>query len=309
MNSIPLIGVLTLIKYDLLLRLVHSIDFPVDNLVILFQGGHNNIFDFSKLRNSHINKITIIKSSYNIGVSRGWNYILKNFASPYYLISGDDNYFEPGTLENIYRFMLDENTLQHVMFDFNLVTHERRDGCTGFGTYIFTQKTLNVIGYFDENIYPAYVEDNDYWRRIVLSKEPYGHIHTAYVFSGDGNLTGSCTINSVSHEYRNKMQECQQRNHLYYGAKWDNDKSDHPFNRADISIKDVIHHENYHINQSILLGHTNDASFDRRIIYMNDLLNFNWQKYLEGRDDFVQNGITDEFRCTIHWVDFYLPSV
>ena len=45
------------------------------------------------------NKITIIKSSYNIGVSRGWNYILKKFICPYYLILGDDNYFKPETLK------------------------------------------------------------------------------------------------------------------------------------------------------------------------------------------------------------------
>ena len=307
--SIPLIGVLTLLKYDLLIRLIRSIDFPVDNLVILFQGGHNNNFDFSQIRNHFINKITIVKSSYNIGVARGWNYILQHFAAPYYIISGDDTYFEYGTLRNIYNFMSSGNVLDHVMFDFGMNTHNSNDGCSGFTSYIFTEKTKNVIGYFDENIYPAYVEDNDFWRRIILSGEPHGRVPNTHIFSGDNNVTGSCTINSVSPDYRSKMHQCQQRNHNYYNAKWNNDTSSHPFNRGDISIKDVINHENYHINQSILLGHTNPASFDTKIIYMNELFNFNWQKYLEGRDDFQQHGITTEQKCTTHWVDFYLPSV
>jgi hypothetical protein len=100
MTYIPVIGVLTLTRHDLLFRLINSIDYPVNNFVILFQNCTEIPYNFFKHnKNPFIMKYTLIASDMNIGVSRGWNYILKNISSEkgYWLISGDDNYFEKGT--------------------------------------------------------------------------------------------------------------------------------------------------------------------------------------------------------------------
>lgn len=49
MNHIPTIGVLCLIRVDLLKRIINSVDYPVSNFVILLQGDIH--FDISEINN------------------------------------------------------------------------------------------------------------------------------------------------------------------------------------------------------------------------------------------------------------------
>ena len=134
---------------------------------------------------------------------------------------------------------------------------------SGFNSYIITPKIYEKVGLFDENIYPAYFEDDDLWRRIVISGEKTVTIPNAYIFSGDDKYTESCTLNSVTAEYRNKMHQCYLRNEKYFYSKWGNNKEYlFPFNNLEnTDIKKQLYHENYHKNQEILLGHTYDAVY------------------------------------------------
>jgi hypothetical protein len=137
----------------------------------------------------------------------------------------------------------------------------------GFSTYIFTQNTIDKIGYFDENIYPAYWEDNDFHERIKRSKLPCAHIENALVIAGDDKFTGSCTLNSVSIEYRKKMDICYQKNEKYFYEKWGNDSTSYetPFNK-NYSIKESPVHPQFFENQNILLGHAHIPDFKVKII-------------------------------------------
>jgi GT2 family glycosyltransferase len=315
--SIPLIGVLCLVRYDLLLRLINSIDYSVDNLVILFQGGYQNNFDFNKIQNKFIKKIHVISSNYNVGVSRGWNYILKNFDVPYYIISGDDNYFESKTLEKIYNFMnsKESNIIDYVFWSFNMKqynnindtntndtnTNDTNDTnindivSSGFSTFLLTKTGVKTIGYFDENIYPAYYEDLDYWRRISLSDKPNGIINNATIISGDKKLAGSCSLNAVSIEYRKKMDECIARNKEYYISKWNNDSYNFPFNKSCYSFMDEIPHDNYKVNQCILLQHIDKPIYFVETIIMDNLILFDWTKYFKNsnKDNMLSDNIED----------------
>ena len=295
-NSIPIIGILTLVKHDLLTRLINSIDYKVDTVVILFQHGYNN-FDFSKIKNNFINKFIFIASSFNIGVSRGWNYILENYLKTYCIISGDDNYFIPGNLEKVAKFMTDDK-LNDIMFTFN--EH------ISFSTYIFTKKALETVGYFDENIYPAYFEDNDYHYRIKLSGNDFIQIPGVDILSGDNNTKHSCTLNSVNNEYRNKMGECYLRNESYFKSKWNDSTSIYPFNRSDLTIKTKINHKNFFENQKILLGHTDTPIFSKTEILTEDLIKFDYIYYKENNRDLVN---FNENRLLYHYIEFGLNEL
>lgn len=258
---IPCICVLTLIRLDLLKRLIDSIDYPVNKVVILFQGkiSKNRI---SSLSNKFVEKFIFISSNMNIGVSRGWNYFMNNFPSPYWLISGDDCYFEPNTLENIANFMSIPSSLENVFC--SLKIKNRNESPAGFNTFVITNLLLQNVGLFDENIYPAYYEDGDLWHRIELTKQKVATIDNAYINSGDSKHTGSCTLNSVHPVYRKKMDECYVLNENYYKKKWNIGGTlfDTPFNNPKFSVKDhKIPHVNYFKNQKILLGHTNAPVF------------------------------------------------
>ena len=258
---IPYLCVLTLVRLDLLKRLIDSIDYPVNNVVILFQGNVKR--DKINLVNTFVKRFIFISSNMNIGVSRGWNYFLKNFPSHYWLISGDDCFFEPSTLEHIAKFMSIPSSLENVFC--GLKIKNRNDVPAGFNTFIITKLLLQKVGLFDENIYPAYYEDSDLWHRIQLTKQKVATIDDAYINSGDNKQTGSCTLNSVTPIYRQKMDQCYKQNEIYYKTKWNiegTNKFKYPFNNPKFDVKNNrIPHINYFKNQKILLGHTNSPTF------------------------------------------------
>jgi len=294
-KSIPVIGILTLVKHDLLIRLINSIDYNIDIVVILFQDDYNN-FDFTKIKNKFVNKFIFIRSSFNIGVSRGWNYILENYLKTYCIISGDDNYFSPGTLEKVCEFMSPDK-LNDIMFTFHL------EESAQFSTFILTKKALETVGYFDENIYPAYFEDNDYRYRIILSGNDFIQIPDVDINTGDNSNSNSCTLHGVDENYRNKMSECFSRNGNYFNSKWNNSTYTNPFNRSDLTFKDhIIQHENYFKNQNILLGHSNKPSFSITEIFIDDFLKFDWVYYKEQNEDLVRHNILNEKDLLYHYI-------
>lgn len=263
MDCIPVIGVLTLIRHELLIRLIKSVDYPVENFVIIFQGSTNN-FDFSKIKNENIKKFTIIVSSYNIGCSRGWNYIINNFPSKYWLICGDDTYFEAGTLEKINKTVLDSSNKEIVYYCFmekNINGNITKAKTSNFGSFIFTKKIFDKVGIFDENIYPAYFEDFDIWQRLIKSGERRMSITNAFIYTGDENFERSSTLLSIDSNYKKKMEECILRNELYYNKKWNNGLFSTPFNSPQKKLNDIDIHENYFENQRIITGHIKPAEY------------------------------------------------
>lgn len=259
---IKFIGILTLIRHDLLIRLIKSIDWDVDTVVILFQNGYSN-FDLNKLKNKFIKQIIVVSSDMNIGVSRGWNYFLKNFNEPYWLIIGDDNYFEKGTLEKISNYINNKKKYDKNFFYGMKLKRKNEVIEAGFHSFILTKNIIDKIGYFDENIYPAYVEDYEYWRRVIIAGIKCHCIKEAYIYSGDEKFSKSCSVNSVEYEYKKKMRKCQLINLIYFIKKWNTEEKTfkYPFNNKNYTIKDEIHHKNYFDNQILLLGHSNKPNF------------------------------------------------
>jgi hypothetical protein len=272
MEAIPCLGVLTMVRDDLLIRLIESIDYPIDKLVIFFQGSYCP----KKCERIHdaippllVRSVLFVESDINIGVARGWNWFLKNIPSSYWLIAGDDNFFVPSTLEQIATTMRDNSEAQQSVFmgmfmrRFTDVANDEEEVIkAGFNAYVVTRRLIEKVGMFDENIYPAYFEDNDLWHRILLSGETTGFFpESCQIVSGDAAHTGSCTLNSVPPDYREKMDQCYLRNQTYFHIKWGLPPNHytHPFGRQDCSWNQSLFHENYHKNQDILLGHHRKA--------------------------------------------------
>ncbi len=134
-------------RYDLLQRMLDSVDVPVDHLLVIDNGtGANLIF------NDNFRKVTVLDLPANQGVSGSWNLGIKSF--PYahrWFIVSNDVVFEPGALEMLAQARRDEITL------------------TGdpphWQAFALGDEAVNDIGLFDESLFPAYFEDNDYMRR------------------------------------------------------------------------------------------------------------------------------------------------
>ena len=96
-----------------------------------------------------------------------------------------------------------------------------------------TKRAIEVIGYFDENCYPAYYEDCDYHRRALLAGLPR-------LVATDTCIThqGSASLKTVSEEQHHRQFLALR---AYYIQKWGRDKLQEdytvPFNDPKYGLK------------------------------------------------------------------------
>jgi GT2 family glycosyltransferase len=134
-------------RYDLLQRMLDSVDIPVDHLLVIDNGLGADLRFSDKFK-----KVTVLQMPANLGVSGSWNLGIKSF--PYaerWFIASNDVIFQPGALAKLSEARRDEITL----------TGE----APHWQVFALGDEAVNDIGLFDESLFPAYFEDNDYMRR------------------------------------------------------------------------------------------------------------------------------------------------
>jgi GT2 family glycosyltransferase len=134
-------------RYDLLQRMLDSVDVPVEHLLVI-DNGQGSDLKF----NQNFKKVTVLEMPANLGVSGSWNLGIKSF--PYahrWFIASNDVVFEPGALEQLSQARRDEITLT--------------GDAPHWQAFALGDEAVNDIGLFDESLFPAYFEDNDYMRR------------------------------------------------------------------------------------------------------------------------------------------------
>jgi GT2 family glycosyltransferase len=149
---LPNLTVPVLNRYDLLERMVSSIDYPVKHLLIIDNGASTVMEDISIDVPDCVEHTTYLPMPANLGVAGSWNLGIKSF--PYadrWFIASNDVQFEPGALERLSEARRDEITLSG---DFPFW----QAFCVGY-------EAVRRLGLFDEAFFPAYFEDNDYRRR------------------------------------------------------------------------------------------------------------------------------------------------
>jgi len=111
----------------------------------------------------------------------------------------------------------------------------------GFACFAILKSAVEKIGLFDENFYPAYLEDCDYHYRCVLAKM---HIHRAAtnIVHGEAPTWGSSTIYSNQGALLKKNQITHGKNYVYYNLKWGAPRENaevyqYPFNDPKNSVK------------------------------------------------------------------------
>lgn len=151
---IPVLGFATLTKFDMAQRLLDSIDYPVEHLVIVNNSGMRK---FNPQVNANIKNLWHIEVPFGLGANGAWNLIIKSTPhAPYWVLPNDDCWFAPGQLEKI---------ANEVQVDaFNFVNIEPRWSCV-----IPTESSVEDAGLWDENFHPLYFDDDDYeWRMKEL---------------------------------------------------------------------------------------------------------------------------------------------
>lgn len=151
---IPVLGFATLSRFDMAQRLLDSIDYPVEHLVIVDNSG-TKVFE-PKL-SKHVRNLWLLRVPHGLGANGAWNLIIKSTPhAPYWVIPNDDSWFAPGALETI------ANNVDTTAFNF--VNVEPKWSCV-----VPSEGSVMKAGLWDEVFHPVYYDDDDYeWRMKEL---------------------------------------------------------------------------------------------------------------------------------------------
>lgn len=208
---IPLLTIPIYNRADLLKRCVASIDFPVERLVIIQNGSEDGNVEPPP----SVLHYTLIRHP-NAGVAASWNEAIKFFPSPYWLIVNNDIEFARGDLAKFHHDITNDPDLGCLYGN---------HGASWFGV---TQMGIERVGLFDENFFPAYLEDCDWSHRADLLNVKRATVHGCTSKHGDDKNTGSCTIMSDP-ELRRKNGITHGNNFRYYREKWGGDNGHEKF--------------------------------------------------------------------------------
>lgn len=242
MNPIPVIGIPYYNRPDLLARCISSIDYPVKNVVLVIQCTdiQNPFMTSDKLcaairalvDSKLVEKIHILNHP-NAGVAGAWNEIIKLFPSAYWVLVNNDIQFAPKDLINMAAAV---------------EISKGQAGCCripgifygnhGASFFAITDACIDEVGLFDENIYPAYLEDCDYAHRMTLLGMPGTNVQNIHSLHGEttdplDSTRGSNTIHS-DQALREKNGRTHGNNFEYYRSKWGgnngSERFQNPFN-------------------------------------------------------------------------------
>lgn len=223
MNPIPVIGTAVVTNPYWVNRLLFSIDYPVDNFLIINNNGKGEIDDeldsLTKVTHRHVKKIKVCHMPANIGCAGAWNLIIKcHMMSPYWIIVNDDVAFNKGLLGEMAKIVEEDQSVGMVHGypgDFNLGSWDM---------FLIRDHIVAEFGLFDENTYPAYCEDVDYLMRFMhrpikrVTSLKSGYLH------GDGDPSEYYTKGSQTSEssevLKKKLIDSKMKNFDFLTEKW-----------------------------------------------------------------------------------------
>jgi GT2 family glycosyltransferase len=174
----------------------------------------------------------------NRGLSKSWNDALESSlaaGNDFTLLLNDDLFFYEGAFDQFVSFLI-ENPGFGIA-----VAHgfEPRTGTVsqqGFACCALGEPALKSVGFFDENLSPAYFEDIDYWHRARLAGAATIDDRRTLV-----EHDRSSTIRAVSDEIRLGFLRAIEANKAYFIRKWGgvgaHIKFRHPFDDERFGLK------------------------------------------------------------------------
>jgi hypothetical protein len=249
MNSIPVIGAPVVSNPYWVTRLIMSVDYPVDSLVIINNNGRGQIDEeldrLKKMTHKFIKEIKVCHMPANIGCAGAWNLIIKSYMlSPYWIIVNDDVAFGGGLLKEMSEIVNSDPNIGMIHpnpGDFNLGSWD---------LFLIRDNIIKTFGLFDENTYPAYCEDTDYMmrfqhrpiRKVVGLKNKYLHgLEDSSQYYSSGSQTEKSEFG-----LKEKLDKANQMNIEYLTSKWGvgwrhMNPTKNPFDKEEIPI----HHTKY----------------------------------------------------------------
>jgi GT2 family glycosyltransferase len=199
-------------------------------LIIINNGSSDGTSAFLN-QYSKKNEINIIENCANFGVSYAWNqgikYAIEKWSSKYFFIPNNDIILYSHTIQRLIEALHQENVVMSTAFNINngegLPTkidkidnlfEEKITEEPDFSCFMISKECVEKIGYFDENFWPAYFEDNDYHYRIKLAGfKAIKTTRSVYFHFGSQTIKNDEKTRVISN--RNYL-----KNQKYFEKKW-----------------------------------------------------------------------------------------
>jgi len=224
---IPIIGIPVLNRGDLLVRCIRSIDYPVGGICVINNGRDPGVVAALDQLQRTMKNLVVLEPGENLGCAASWNRVMREFpTAEYWLFAGNDIMFADGDLAKIDKFVQD---------------HPHYATCPanwGHSLFAITQVGLDKIGWFDENFWPAYSEDQDHMYRVKLSGLSWADVPDTHATHGEPPSWGSQTVYADAELFQ-LFKQYQENNFVYYESKWGgrpgSEKYTHPYNDPDLT--------------------------------------------------------------------------
>ena len=241
MKPIPVLGTMIYNRPDYLLRMLRSVDYPVEKVVVVLNYVTQEIAEAADVIRGMFPHVVIHNpgdnqpAPVNLGFSGGWNWMLKNHMAEWLLVVGNDVQFMPGELEKLTAYYERHKNLSPPMAVVNT--------SMGWNIHGITKHGLDVMGFLDENFYPCYYDDTDMdYRHTLAQRKKLVSYPEQGEFHIHAHHEGSATVKNLPPDKAERMGQAFTRNIEYYIRKWGGpqcqEKWERPFNDPSKSIKE-----------------------------------------------------------------------
>jgi GT2 family glycosyltransferase len=190
-SMIPVMGFAVLNQFAKADRLLASIDYPVEHLVIVDNSGKAC---WNPVKPDWVANLWVLRVPFGLGLVGAWNLIVKSTPyAPYWLLINDDAWFAPGSMKTI-ADNLNTEALNFI-------------GCNpDWSGIVLGEGLVEKVGLYDERFYPLYFDDNDYERRITNAGIPINRIPAVVHHENSSTLaSGFHAQNNVSFDRNQKL--------------------------------------------------------------------------------------------------------
>jgi GT2 family glycosyltransferase len=199
-------------------------------IVVIDNNSTDKTEDFMK-KESKKKNVVYFRAKTNLGASGSWNAGIeigaKLFNASKFFIVNNDIIFHPKTLDILSKALDRKDVFMATAFDvsgkcavpeeifkFPLPKTGIEKNTPDFSCFSIKKETIQRVGMFDEGIYPAYFEDNDFHYRMKLEGMKAHCLHDCPYFH-----YGSRSM-KISKEFKDYLGRRYAKNREYFERKW-----------------------------------------------------------------------------------------
>ena len=203
---IPVLAFPTYARHDLAQRMIDSIDYPVEHLVIVDNSGKR---EFNPVKPDIVKNLWLIQVPFGLGPVAAMNFVTKTTPhAPYWLFASEDTWCVPGSLEKIHN-EVDTNALNFV--------DAQPDWCF----VAIGEGVVLKAGLASELFHPLYFDDNDYERIIDAHGIPKKRINARINHDNSSTIaSGFGEKNRRTFEINSRLHDKRRAENNLNGGEW-----------------------------------------------------------------------------------------